>query len=110
MLTIKNFINIIGKEFTLANGTTYIVRMANDDGKKYSFAVFPLMQNKVANVKESIIFELHKMLYNDGADYYVLSSDRLKYNKKVRKQNITLRNFVAELHMATADIINKRYR
>ena len=72
MLKIENLLNIKGKKFTLANGRTYVVGMASDEGKHYTFAVFPLMQNKIANIKENIIFELDKTIFDnelDGLNY-----------------------------------------
>ena len=108
MLTINNLKNISGSEFQLGNGTKYMIGMTDDQPNHYTFVVFELDERNVANLISAIYFQLHKMLYNDGADYYALSSDRLKYNRKVRKQNTTLKNFVLELHMATGLIINKR--
>ena len=92
----------------MGNGTKYMIGMTDDQPNHYTFVVFELDERNKVNMMSAMFFQLHKMLYNDGADYYSLSSDRLKYNLKVRKENLTLKNFVLELHMATADIINKR--
>ena len=108
MLTINNLENIVGKEFQLGNGRKYLIGMVDRQPTHYSFVVFELDERNVANLISAIYFQLHKMLYNDGADYYSLSSDRLKYNLKVRKENLTLKNFVLELHIATGMIINKK--
>ena len=109
MLKIENLLHITGKEFTLANGSTYIVGMAVDEGNHYSFAVFPLMQNKVANIKENIIFELSKDLYDNGITIgYTLSSSQMSRLARVTPRNLTLENFVLELHIQTGMIVNKR--
>ena len=110
MLKIENFINIEGEEFQLGNGQKYMVGIAKNMGDNYSFGVFELDERNMANITGAIVFELSKTIFYDGDKYYSLSSSQLKRPVKIRTGNLTLKNFVLELHMATADIINKRYR
>ena len=109
MLTIKNLKNIEGKEFQLANGTKYLIGLVNDQPKHYSFGVFELDDLDVANIQSAIVFQLQKELFDNGYTYgYRLSSDRMNGRVPiVVQQNLTLENFVLELHMATGRIINK---
>ena len=108
MLTIENFRNIEGKEFQLSNGTKYIIGIARGYNDKYSFAVFELDNRNTANIHNSMVFHLHKELIDDGIKYYPLSCAQLNYIAKVIPKNLTLKNFVLELHIQTGMIINRR--
>lgn len=108
MLTIENFRNIEGKEFQLSNGTKYIIGIARGYHDKYSFAVFELDNRNTANIHNAMVFHLHKELFDDGIKYYPLSCAKLNYIAKVIPENLTLKNFVLELHIQTGMIINRR--
>lgn len=109
MLKIENFKNIEGKEFQLANGTKYIIGIARQYHDHYSFGVFELDGRNVANITGAIIFELHKKMgHFAGHDVYFLSSTKMKQRQRIRPVNLTLKNFVLELHMWTSTIINNR--
>ena len=109
MLTIKNFRNIEGKEFQLSNGTKYIIGIAKDEGLHYTFGVFPLAVNGIAIIQDVIVYKLYKdILY--GGDYYHgywLESPKMKRIVKVKPANLTLKNFILELHIQTAKICSQ---
>ena len=107
MLKIENFINIEGEEFQLGNGQKYMTGIAKNMGDNYSFGVFEFDEKNRANITGAIVFELSKQIFSDGAPYYSLSSSQMNHPLKVRPQNLTLRNFVLELHMATGRIKHK---
>ena len=106
MLTIENLKNIEGKEFQLSSGNRFIIGIARVYHDHYSFGVFPLMENNVPNIKDSIVYKLYKdILY--GGDYYHgywLESPKLKRIVKVKPENLTLKNFILELHIQTGMI------
>ena len=106
MLTLKNFINIEGKEFQLSSGNKFLIGIAKDEGEHYTFGVFPLAVNGVAIIKDVIVYKLYKdILY--GGDYYhgyCLENPKMKRIVKVKPENLTLKNFILELHIQTAKI------
>jgi hypothetical protein len=106
MLTLKNFTNIEGMEFQLSSGNKFLIGIAKDEGLHYTFGVFPLAVNGVAIIKDVIIYKLYKdILY--GGDYYHgywLESPKMKRIVKVKPANLTLKNFILELHIQTAKI------
>lgn len=109
MLKIENLLNIEGKEFQLGNGTKYIIGITNEYTDHYSFGVFELDDRNVANISTAIVFELHKKLFDYGSyKGYLLSSSKMKKPARVRQSNITLENFVLELHIQTGMIVNNR--
>ena len=108
MLTINNLENIVGKEFQLGNGRKYLIGMVDRQPTHYSFVVFELDEKNVASISSAIVFELHKKMGNfAGHDVYFLSSTKMKQRQRIRPQNLTLRNFVLELQIKTALIVNK---
>jgi hypothetical protein len=109
MLTIENFRNIEGKEFQLSNGTKYIIGIVRQYHDHYSFGVFELDDRNIANISGAIVFQLHKELRDYGSyKAYPLSNQTMKGIAKVTPENLTLKNFVLELHIQTGMIINKR--
>ena len=109
MLTIENFRNIEGKEFQLSNGTKYIIGIARGYHDHYSFGVFELDDRNVANIHNSIIFKLQKELCDYGVyKAYSMTSAQMKQIVKVTPENLTLKNFVLELHIQTGMIVNRR--
>jgi len=106
MLTLKNFSKIEGSEFQLSSGNKYLIGIAKDEGKHYTFGVFPLAVNGVAIIKDVIVYKLYKdILY--GGDYYHgywLESPKMKRIVKVKPENLTLKNFILELHIQTGMI------
>ena len=109
MLTIENFRNIEGKEFQLNNGTKYIIGIARGYHDKYSFAVFQLDDTGIANIHNSIVFHLSKQFEDNGVTYgYPIYNPKMTRIKRVLPQNLTLNNFVLELHIQTADVVNNR--
>jgi hypothetical protein len=106
MLTLKNFTNIEGIEFQLSGGNKFLIGIAKDEGLHYTFGVFPLAVNGVAIIKDVIVYKLYKdILY--GGDYYHgywLESPKMKRIVKVKPENLTLKNFILELHIQTGMI------
>jgi hypothetical protein len=106
MLTLKNLKNIEGMEFQLSNGNKFLIGIAKDEGEYYTFGVFPLAVNGVAIIKDVIVYKLYKdILY--GGDYYHgywLESPKMKRIVRVKPENLTLKNFILELHIQTAKI------
>jgi hypothetical protein len=105
MLILKNLINIEGNEFQLSNGTRFLVGRAKDEGLDYIFAVFPLLENGVASIKDAIVYKLHRALLNERG--YELTSAKLKQNVYVKPANLTLKNFMLELHIQTAKVCSR---
>jgi hypothetical protein len=105
MLTLKNFINIEGTEFQLSGGNKFLIGIAKDEGLHYTFGVFPLAVNGVAIIKDVIVYYLYKDIF-DGGDYsgYWLQSEKMKRIVRVRPENLTLKNFILELHIQTGMI------
>ena len=106
MLTIKNIQKLEGSEFQLSSGNKYLIGIAKDEGEHYTFGVFPLAVNGVAIIKDAIVYKLYKdILY--GGDYYYgywLESPKMKRIVKVKPENLTLKNFILELHIQTGMI------
>ena len=106
MLVIKNFSKIEGSEFQLSSGNKFLIGIARDEGLHYTFGVFPLAVNGVAIIKDVIVYKLYKdILY--GGDYYHgywLESPKMKRIVKVKPENLTLKNYILELHIQTAKI------
>jgi hypothetical protein len=106
MLTIQNIQNIEGKEFQMSSGQKYVIGIVRSWYDHYSFGVFPLMENNVASIKDVIVYKLYKdILY--GGDYYHgywLESPKMKRIVKVKPENLTLKNFILELHIQTGMI------
>jgi hypothetical protein len=106
MLTLKNFSKIEGSEFQLSSGNKFLIGSAKDEGFHYTFGVFPLAVNGVAIIKDVIVYKLYKdILY--GGDYYHgywLESPKMKRIVKVKPENLTLKNFILELHIQTGMI------
>ena len=102
MLTIENIQNIEGKEFQLSSGRKYVIGIGRAYYDHYSFGVFPLYENNVASIKDAIVYKLYKDKRNRRG--YELTSAKLKQDVYVKPANLTLKNFVLELHIQTAKI------
>jgi hypothetical protein len=102
MLTIKNLKNIEGNEFELSSGQKYIIDIVRAYYDHYSFGVFPILENDVPSIKDAIVYKLHRALLNRRG--YVMTSAKLKQNVYVKPANLTLKNFILELHIQTAQI------
>jgi hypothetical protein len=102
MLTLKNLKNIEGMEFQLSNGNKFLIGIAKDEGEYYTFGVFPLAVNGVAIIKDVIVYKLHRALLNRRG--YGMTSAEMKQDVFVKPANLTLKNFVLELHIQTAKI------
>ncbi len=102
MLTIKNLKNIEGIDFKLSSGQKFIIGIARDEGLHYTFGVFPLLENNVASIKDVIVYKLHRGLLNRRG--YEMTSEKLKQNVYVKPANLTLKNFILELHIQTGMI------
>ncbi len=105
MLTIENIQNIEGKEFQLSNGTRFLIGLVRDDGLHYTFGVFPLHENNVPSIRDFIGYKLHRALLNRRG--YELTSAKLKQNVYVKPANLTLKNFILELHIQTAKVCSQ---
>jgi uncharacterized membrane protein len=102
MLVIKNFSKIEGSEFQLSSGNKFLIGIAKDEGFHYTFGVFPLAVNGVAIIKDVIVYKLHRALLNRRG--YGMTSAEMKQDVFVKPANLTLKNFVLELHIQTAKI------
>ena len=102
MLTLKNFINIEGTEFQLSGGNKFLIGIAKDEGLHYTFGVFPLAVNGVAIIKDVIVYKLHRALLNRRG--YGMTSAEMKQDVFVKPANLTLKNFILELHTQTGMI------
>jgi hypothetical protein len=102
MLTIKNLKNIEGNEFELSSGQKYIIDIVRAYYDHYSFGVFPILENDVPSIKDAIVYKLHRALLNRRG--YVMTSAKMKQNVYVKPANLTLKNFILELHIQTAQI------
>jgi len=102
MLTLKNFINIEGTEFQLSSGKRFLIGIAKDEGLHYTFGVFPLAVNGVAIIKDVIVYKLHRALLNRRG--YGMTSAEMRQDVFVKPANLTLKNFILELHIQTAKI------
>jgi len=102
MLTIKNFSKIEGSEFQLSGGNKFLIGIAKDEGLHYTFGVFPLAVNGVAIIKDVIVYKLHRALLNRRG--YGMTSAEMRQDVFVKPANLTLKNFILELHIQTAKI------
>jgi hypothetical protein len=99
MLTIDNIQNIEGKEFQLSSGQKYVIGICRAYYDHYSFGVFPLAVNGVAIINDGIIYKLMRTIRNRRG--YEMTSAKLKQNVYVKPENLTLKNFILELHIQT---------
>jgi hypothetical protein len=99
MLIIKNLKNIEGIDFQLSSGTRFLIGLAKDEGLHYTFGVFPLLENNVASIKDVIVYKLHRALLNRRG--YSMTSAKMKQYAYVKPANLTLKNFILELHIQT---------
>jgi hypothetical protein len=102
MLTIKNLKNIEGNEFELSSGQKYIIDIVRAYYDHYSFGVFPILEKDVPSIKDAIVYKLHRALLNRRG--YEMTSAKLKQNVYVKPENLTLKNFILELHIQTGMI------
>ena len=102
MLTIDNIQNIEGKEFQLSSGRKYVIGIARAYYDHYSFGVFPLLENNVASIKDGIVYKLMRTIRNRRG--YEMTSAKLKQNVYVTPENLTMKNFILELHIQTGMI------
>ena len=100
MLTIDNIQNIEGREFQLSSGQKYVIGIVRSWYDHYSFGVFPLMENNVASIKDGIIYKLHRSRRNSRG-YEMTSANSINPIVYVKPENLTLDNFVLELHIQT---------
>ncbi len=105
MLTIDNIQNIEGKEFEMSSGQKYIIGIVRAYYDHYSFGVFPLKENDVPSIKDGIIYKLDRALLNRRG--YVLTSAKMKQDVYVKPANLTLKNFILELHIQTAKVCSQ---
>ncbi len=105
MLTIENIKNIEGKQFELVNGKKYIIAVARAYHDHYSFVVCPLMENGVASISGAIVYTLYKNKKNRRG--YKLTASKMKWQPYVKPENLTLKNFILELHIQTAQICSQ---
>ena len=105
MLTIKNFSKIEGSEFQLSSGNKFLIGIARDEGLHYTFGVFPLAVNGVASIKDVIVYKLHRALLNRRG--YGMTSAQMRQDVFVKPANLTLKNFILELHIQTAKICSQ---
>jgi hypothetical protein len=105
MLTIQNIQNIEGKEFQMSSGQKYVIGIVRSWHDYYSFGVFPLAVNGVAIIKDSIFYKLYRTKKNRRG--YEITSAKMKSIAYVPKENLTLKNFVLELHIKTAMICSQ---
>jgi len=105
MLTIKNFSKIEGSEFQLSSGNKFLIGIAKDEGLHYTFGVFPLAVNGVAIIKDVIVYKLHRALLNRRG--YGMTSAEMRQDVFVKPANMTLKNFILELHIQTAKICSQ---
>ena len=99
MLTLKNFTNIEGMEFQLSSGNKFLIGIAKDEGEHYTFGVFPILENDVPSIKDAIVYRLDRTKRNRRG--YEMKSAKLKQNVYVKPANLTLKNFILELHIQT---------
>jgi hypothetical protein len=102
MLTIENIQNIDGKEFQLSSGRKFVIGIARAYYDHYSFGVFPLLENNVASIKDGIVYKLVRTKRNRRG--YEITSAKLKQNVYVTPENLTMKNFILELHIQTGMI------
>ena len=109
MLTIENIQNIEGKEFEMSSGQKYIIGIVRAYYDHYSFGVFPLAVNGVAIIKDGIIYKLHRTKKSRRG--YKLVAPKMSWQPYVTPENLTLDNFVLELHIQTGllNANNRKY-
>ena len=100
MLTIDNIQNIEGREFQLSSGQKYVIGIVRSWYDHYSFGVFPLMENNVASITDGVIYKLHRSRRNSRG-YEMTSANSINPIVYVKPENLTLDNFVLELHIQT---------
>ena len=105
MLTIENIQNIEGKEFQLSSGQKYVIGIVRSWYDHYSFGVFPLKENNVASIKDGVIYKLHRTKKSRRG--YKLIAPKMKWQPYVKPGNLTLENFILELHIQTAQICSQ---
>jgi hypothetical protein len=105
MLTIENIQNIDGKEFQLSSGRKFIIGIARAYYDHYSFGVFPLLENNVASIKDAIVYKLHRTKKSRRG--YKLVAPKMSWQPYVKPANLTLKNFVLELHIQTAKLCSQ---
>ena len=101
MLTIDNIQNIEGKEFEMSSGQKYVIGIVRSWYDHYSFGVFPLMENNVASITDGVIYKLHRSRRNSRG-YEMTSANSINPIVYVKPENLTLDNFVLELHIQTS--------
>jgi hypothetical protein len=101
MLTIENIKNIEGKEFQMSSGQKYVIGIVRSWYDHYSFVVFPLKENNVASIRDSIIYKLHRTK-KSRRGYEMTSANSINPIVYVKPENLTLDNFVLELHIQTS--------
>ena len=101
MLTIENIQNIEGTEFQMSSGQKYVIGIVRSWYDHYSFGVFPLMENNVASITDGVIYRLHRSRRNSRG-YEMTSADSINPIVYVKPENLTLDNFVLELHIQTS--------
>ena len=101
MLTIDNIQNIEGKEFQLSSGQKYVIGIVRAYYDHYSFGVFPLKENNVASIKDGVIYKLNRSRRNSRG-YEMTSANSINPIVYVKPENLTLDNFVLELHIQTS--------
>ena len=99
MLTIENIQNIDGKEFQLSSGRKFIIGIARAYYDHYSFGVFPLKENNVASIRDSVIYKLHRTKKSRRG--YKLVAPQMSWQPYVTPENLTMKNFILELHIQT---------
>ncbi len=105
MLTIDNIQNIEGKEFQMSSGQKYVIGIVRSWYDHYSFGVFPLTEIGVASIKDGIVYKLMRTIRNRRG--YEMTSAKLKQNVYVKPENLTLKNFILELHIQTGMICSQ---
>jgi hypothetical protein len=100
MLTIENIQNIEGKEFQMSSGQKYIIGIVRAYYDHYSFGVFPLTEIGVASIKDVIAYRLMRTIKNSRG--YHLTNSLGANIAFVKPENLTLDNFVLELHIQTS--------
>jgi hypothetical protein len=105
MLSIENIQNIEGMEFQLNSGKKFIVGIAREYHDHYSFAVCPLMEYNIASIKDTIVYKLYKNKKNGRG--YKLIAPKMKWQPYVKPENLTLKNFILELHIQTSQICSQ---
>ena len=101
MLTIENIQNIEGTEFQMSSGQKYVIGIVRSWYDHYSFGVFPLMENNVASITDGVIYRLHRSRRNSRG-YEMTSANSINPIVYVKPENLTLDNFVLELHIQTS--------